>query len=54
MGALFIAAGPDIQQGRVIGPVANVHVYPLLARLLGVTLAPNDGHADSLAITRRE
>lgn len=54
MGALFIAAGPDIQQGRVIGPVANVHVYPLLARLLGVKPAPNDGHADSLAITRRE
>jgi predicted AlkP superfamily pyrophosphatase or phosphodiesterase len=54
MGALFVAAGPDIQQGRVIGPFANVHVYPLLARLLGVTPAPSDGHADSLAITRRD
>jgi predicted AlkP superfamily pyrophosphatase or phosphodiesterase len=54
MGALFIAAGPDIQQGRVLAPFANVHVYPLLARLLGVKPAPNDGHADSLAITRRD
>lgn len=54
MGALFVAAGPDIQQGRVIAPFANVHVYPLLARLLGVKPAPNDGHADSLAITRRD
>lgn len=54
MGALFVAAGPDIQPGRVIGPVANVHVYPLLARLLGIVPAPNDGHADSLRITRRD
>ncbi|AMW06877.1 hypothetical protein GEMMAAP_14255 [Gemmatimonas phototrophica] len=54
MGALFLAAGPDIQQGRVIGPVANVHVYPLLARLLGVRPAPHDGAADSLHITRWE
>ncbi|NCW44355.1 MAG: alkaline phosphatase family protein [Gemmatimonadaceae bacterium] len=54
MGALFIAAGPDIQQGRVIAPFANVHVYPLLARLLGVTPAPGDGHADSLTIMRRD
>lgn len=54
MGALFVAAGPDLQEGRVIGPVANVHVYPLLARLLGITAAPSDGHADSLAITRRD
>jgi predicted AlkP superfamily pyrophosphatase or phosphodiesterase len=53
MGALFVAAGPDIQLGRVIGPVANVHVYPLLARLLGITPAPNDGSPDSLAILRR-
>jgi predicted AlkP superfamily pyrophosphatase or phosphodiesterase/Ca2+/Na+ antiporter len=53
MGALFIAAGPDIDEGRVLRPVANVHVYPLLARLLGVVPAPNDGSADSLAIVRR-
>jgi hypothetical protein len=50
MGALFVAAGPDIQSGRVLPPVANVHVYPLLARLLRVKPAPNDGSADSLAI----
>lgn len=52
MGALFVAAGPDIQRGRVIAPVSNVHVYPLLARLLRVTPARSDGSADSLAITR--
>ena len=52
MGALFVAAGPDIQQGLVLRPVGNVHIYPLLARLLRIVPAPNDGHADSLRITR--
>lgn len=52
MGALFVAAGPDIAPGVVLGPVHNVHVYPLLARLLGVTPSPNDGHADSLPVLR--
>lgn len=54
MGALFVAAGPDIQQGRVIGPVANVHVYPLLARLLGITPAPSDGSLDSVRAVLRQ
>jgi len=53
MGALFVAAGPDIQEGRVVAPVTNVHVYELLARLLAITPAPNDGAPDSLAILRR-
>ena len=54
LGALFVAAGPDIQPGRVIGPVANVHVYPLLARLLGITPASSDGALDSIrAVLRR-
>jgi predicted AlkP superfamily pyrophosphatase or phosphodiesterase len=53
MGALFVAAGPDIQPGQVIGPVANVHIYPLLARLLGIAPAPNDGSLDSLRTVLR-
>jgi predicted AlkP superfamily pyrophosphatase or phosphodiesterase len=53
MGALFVAAGPDIQSGRVLPPVANVHVYSLLARLLRVNPAPNDGSADSISVLRR-
>ena len=53
MGALFVAAGPDIQRGRVIGPVANVHVYPLLAHLLGVRAAPSDGSLDAMRAVLR-
>jgi predicted AlkP superfamily pyrophosphatase or phosphodiesterase len=43
MGALFLAAGPDIVPGARLPAVENVHVYELLAHLLGVTPAPNDG-----------
>ncbi len=54
MGALFLAAGPDIAQGQVLKPVQNIHVYELLAKLLGVKPAPNDGSPDSLrAVLRR-
>lgn len=47
MGALFVAAGPDFRQGVVVPPFQNIHVYALLAGLLGVTPAPNDGSPDS-------
>ncbi len=54
MGALFIAAGPDIAANQVLPPVQNIHVYELLAKLLGVKPAPNDGTLDSLrAVLRR-
>ncbi|WP_439642866.1 ectonucleotide pyrophosphatase/phosphodiesterase [Gemmatimonas sp.] len=53
MGALFVAAGPDIQHGRVIAPVANVHVYPLLTHLLGVRAAPSDGSLDAMRAVLR-
>jgi uncharacterized membrane protein YedE/YeeE len=53
-GALFVAAGPDIAPGRVLPPTQNIHVYELLAALLGVRPAPNDGSPDSLrAVLRR-
>lgn len=47
MGALFIAAGPRFKQGLIVPPFQNVHVYSLLAGLLAVTPAPNDGSPDS-------
>jgi len=36
MGALFIAAGPGIAEGRVVPPFHNIHMYPLMARLLAL------------------
>lgn len=44
MQALFIAHGPAFVHGfRPAADFANVDVYPLLARLLGVTPLPGDG-----------
>ena len=43
MAAVFVASGPDIRRGVVLPAFDNVSVYPLLARLVGVRPAPNDG-----------
>jgi predicted AlkP superfamily pyrophosphatase or phosphodiesterase len=53
MRASFIAAGPAIVRGRVIAPFSNIHVYELLAAILGVRPAPNDGSLDSLRVILR-
>ncbi len=49
MRALFIAHGPAFRQGLLVEPFQNIHVYPLLAHLLGIEPAPNDGDP---AVTR--
>jgi hypothetical protein len=43
MGALFVAAGPDLRRGVLVAPFENVHVYDLLCRILRITPAKNDG-----------
>lgn len=43
MRALFVAHGPDLVTGLLVEPFDNVHVYPLLAALLGIEPAPGDG-----------
>jgi predicted AlkP superfamily pyrophosphatase or phosphodiesterase len=53
MGALFVAAGPGIAEGRVVPPFRNVHVYPLMARLLGLTPAATSGSLDSVRAVMR-
>lgn len=53
MRALFVAAGPDFKQGKKVGAFQNIHVYDLLARLLHLTPAPNDGSPDSTAAMLR-
>ncbi|MEO6364561.1 MAG: ectonucleotide pyrophosphatase/phosphodiesterase [Luteimonas sp.] len=44
MRALFIARGPAFRNSVRLPPFDNVDVYPLLARLLGIRAAPNDGN----------
>lgn len=43
MRALFLARGPSFRAGRTIPEFPNVDVYDLLAHLLGVAPAHNDG-----------
>lgn len=54
MAAIFVASGPDIRPGVVLPAFDNVSVYPLLARLVGVRPAANDGDLDDTraALTR--
>lgn len=54
MAAIFVANGPDIRPGVVLAPFDNVSVYPLLAKLLGVAPAKNDGDLShtAAALTR--
>jgi predicted AlkP superfamily pyrophosphatase or phosphodiesterase len=46
MRAIFVAAGPAFKQGLRVPAFENVHVYHVLARVLGVPAAKNDGRAD--------
>jgi predicted AlkP superfamily pyrophosphatase or phosphodiesterase len=48
MRAIFVAAGPAFRQGVRLKTFDNVDVYPLLARLLGVTPRRNDGNPADL------
>lgn len=49
MAALFIAHGPAFR-GHLIAPrFPNVDVYPLMARVLGITPLPNDGNLAEVA-----
>jgi predicted AlkP superfamily pyrophosphatase or phosphodiesterase len=53
MGAVFVAAGPGIAEGRRVPPFRNVHVYSLLAHLLGLRPAATDGTLDSVRAVLR-
>ncbi len=48
MRAIFIARGPALRKGVVLPPLDNVDVYPLLARLVGITPRENDGDPQTL------
>ncbi len=48
MRAIFIAQGPAFREGLTIPAFDNVDVYPLLAHLVGIPAAPNDGDPATL------
>ena len=49
MSAVFVAAGPAFRTGVQLPPIDNVDVYPLLARLLALGPAPNQGDLGALS-----
>lgn len=53
MHSVFVASGPAFRSGVVLAPFDNVDVYPLLAHLLDVKPAANDGDLSSTAAALR-
>lgn len=49
MRALFVAEGPAFKRGVIFPEFDNVDVYPLLAKILGIRPAPNDGNIGNVA-----
>jgi len=49
MRSLFIASGPSFKSGMKIDPFENIHVYEMLAKVLGLEPAENDGDPDVLS-----
>ena len=54
MRAMFVAHGPAFRRGVVLDGFDNVDLYPLLARLIGVTAEDNDGDPATLLPALRE
>ncbi len=50
MRAIFLADGPAFRDGVVVDPFQNIHVYSLLAHVLGLKPALNDGRLDSVRV----
>lgn len=48
MGAVFVAAGPAFRRDVTVPAFENVHIYSILARVLGLRPAMTDGSLDSV------
>jgi predicted AlkP superfamily pyrophosphatase or phosphodiesterase len=45
---IFYAQGPNIKTGITLGPFQNIHVYPFVAKILGLPLPKIDGKSEVL------
>jgi predicted AlkP superfamily pyrophosphatase or phosphodiesterase len=48
MGALFVARGPAFRRGLRVPAFRNIHIYPLIAEVLGIEPEESDGSLDTL------
>ena len=53
MRGVFVAAGPAFRQSVTVPAFENIHIYNVLAQVLGVTPAPNDGQSDVAELVLR-
>ncbi|UBM57579.1 ectonucleotide pyrophosphatase/phosphodiesterase [Marinilongibacter aquaticus] len=50
MGAIFYVEGPNVKKDFQISAIENIHVYPLVAHLLGLkTITPIDGSFEAIS-----
>lgn len=49
MHAYFMAVGPSFKKSTIIPSFSSIHVYELMAKLLDIKPAPNDGNFEILA-----
>jgi alkaline phosphatase D len=54
MKAIFYAAGPDIRAGVDVQPFENIHLYPLIAEILGLQIGPVDGQLRVLQVVLKK
>jgi alkaline phosphatase D len=54
MKAIFYAAGPDIRAGVDVQPFENIHLYPLIAEILGLRIGPVDGQLPVLQVVLKK
>lgn len=50
MYAIFVAYGPDFKEGLKVKPFENIHVFELIANLLGIPSPGTDGNIDSVKV----
>ena len=43
MRGIFYAIGPNIKAGKKVKAFENIHIYPLIASILGLTTPAIDG-----------
>lgn len=53
MNGIFYANGPNIVPGTKVGKIENIHVYPLVAKILNLPLPKIDGDEKVLAGVRK-
>ena len=53
MAAMFIATGPAFRAGAVVRPFQSIHIYELVAYVMGLRPAPNDGALDAVRAVLR-